>query len=53
MIPKEIPVKFIMEQVDALYNVAKDMPEGKFKDTIILRGQHYLDLLESWKEKNE
>ena len=45
---KEIPVQWIRDSIDILLLSAEKLPEGIFRDAIMLRADHYMDLIDSW-----
>jgi hypothetical protein len=44
-----IPEAFIKYQVDTLVEMAKAMPAGPLRDAILLRTDHYMDLVEAYR----
>ncbi|MGH2613258.1 MAG: hypothetical protein ACRDFB_09480 [Rhabdochlamydiaceae bacterium] len=47
-----ISIEWIENYVDTLLKVGEKMESGPFKDAVLLRATHALDMLDAWKNKD-
>ena len=48
-----IDQRWIQHYCDEFLKVAKDIPEGAFRDAVLRRVECCMDLLEAWQKRNE
>lgn len=46
---KPIDLEWLKKYIDDLLDNAKKLPAGKFRDAVVLRAEHAIDLVEAWK----
>jgi hypothetical protein len=51
--PREIPVKWILEQIDTWVEIGKRLESGPMSAAAYRRAEHFMELVEAWKEKHE
>ena len=50
MIQNHIPEEWISKYVTTLLDIAKKLQPGTFRDSVVLRAEHAMDLVEAWRE---
>lgn len=48
---EDIPQEWVKNYIDVLLGVAQQLPDGVFKDAVLLRVDHVMDLVKAFRDR--